>query len=165
MKVSGINFESIVDGYGVRVVIYLSGCLHNCKGCHNPETHSFSYGEDFGEEYQQNIIDYINKTPFVKGITFSGGDPMYSAKELLVFLKKIKKQEKNINVWIYSGFTYEKILKNSSMKALLRYADVLVDGRFELELKNLTLKFKGSENQRTINLLETRKNNCLTLLE
>ena len=115
MNVSGINFESIADGDGVRVVVYISGCLHNCKGCHNPTSHSFTAGRPFTEELQREVIEYIKKTPFISGLTLSGGDPMYSASELVPFVTALKEDIKDISVWIYSGFSYEKILENSEM--------------------------------------------------
>lgn len=86
MNISGINFESIVDGEGVRVVVFVSGCAHDCKGCHNPASHSFTAGQPFTKELQEEIISYIQKTPFISGITMSGGDPMYSAIEVAKFL-------------------------------------------------------------------------------
>ena len=89
MNVAGINFESVADGEGVRVVIYVSGCLHNCKGCHNPTSHSFTVGQPFTEQLQNEIIAYINKTPFISGLTLSGGDPMYSASKITPFIKAL----------------------------------------------------------------------------
>lgn len=152
MNVSGINFESIADGDGVRVVVYVSGCLHNCKGCHNPTSHSFTAGRPFTEELQDEIISYIKKTPFISGLTLSGGDPMYSAREIVPFVEALKREVKDISVWIYSGFCYEEILENSEMTELLSLCDVLVDGEFILEQRDMTLCYKGSTNQRIIDI-------------
>ena len=152
MNVAGINFESVVDGEGVRVVVFVSGCLHNCKGCHNPASHSFTAGQPFTQELQDEIIAYIQKTPFISGLTLSGGDPMYSAKEITPFIERLRKDVKDISVWIYSGFRFEEILKNSEMFDLLKLCDVLVDGEFILEQRDITLSYKGSKNQRIIDI-------------
>lgn len=152
MNVAGINFESIADGEGVRVVVFVSGCRHNCKGCHNPTSHSFTVGQPFTAELQDEIVDYIRRTPFISGLTLSGGDPMYSAAELTPFVERVKKELPNISVWIYSGFTYEAIVADADMFALLKLCDVLIDGRFILEQRDITLAYKGSTNQRLIDV-------------
>ena len=152
MNIAGINFESVVDGEGVRVVVFVSGCLHNCKGCHNPASHSFTAGQPFTQELQDEIIAYIKKTPFISGITLSGGDPMYSAKELSQFIECLRKNIDDASVWIYSGFRFEEILKDENMLRLLKLCDVLVDGKFVLEQRDTTLSYKGSRNQRIIDV-------------
>ena len=152
MNISGINFESIADGIGVRVVVFVSGCLHNCKGCHNPASHSFTAGRVFTLDLQDEIVDYIHDTPFISGLTLSGGDPMYSAIELLPFIQRLRYELPNMSIWIYSGFTYEEILRDTDMFALLRLCDVLVDGLFILEQRDITLAYRGSTNQRLIDI-------------
>lgn len=165
MNVAGINFESVADGEGVRVVIYVSGCLHNCKGCHNPTSHSFTAGQPFTEQLQNEIIAYINKTPFISGLTLSGGDPMYSASKITPFIKALRQTNKNVTVWIYSGFTYGEILENSEMLELLSECDVLVDGRFVLEQRDMTLSYKGSRNQRIIDVQQSLQCENIVLWE
>lgn len=165
MNISGINFESVVDGEGVRIVVFVSGCLHNCKGCHNPTSHSFEAGRPFTEELQDEIIDYINKTPFISGATISGGDPMYSAKAVAAFVRRLKTEVKDISLWIYSGFRYENILQNSEMLDLLKLCDVLVDGEFILEQRDMTLSYKGSRNQRIIDIQKSLTQNEIVLWE
>ena len=165
MNISGINFESVVDGEGVRIVVFVSGCLHNCKGCHNPTSHSFEAGRPFTEELQNEIIDYINKTPFITGATISGGDPMYSATTVAAFVRRLKTEVKDISLWIYSGFRYENILQNSEMLDLLRLCDVLVDGEFILEQRDMTLSYKGSRNQRIIDIQKSLTQNEIVLWE
>lgn len=152
MNIAGINFESVVDGVGVRAAIFVSGCLHACKGCHNPSSHSFTAGRPFTQNLQDEIIDYVRKTPFVSGITLSGGDPMYSAKDLTPFIRRIKSELPDISVWIYSGFTYDEILEDADMLSLLCLCDVLVDGPFILEQRDITLAYRGSTNQRLIDI-------------
>ena len=165
MNVSGINFESIVDGEGVRVVIFVSGCRHNCKGCHNPASHSFTAGQPFTEKLQREIIDYIHHTRFISGLTLSGGDPMYSAKELTPFISKLRKEIQGLSVWVYSGFTYEEIQKDSEMWELLTMCDVLVDGEFILEQRDITLAYKGSKNQRIIDIQKSIQQKSIVLWE
>lgn len=165
MNISGINFESVVDGEGVRIVVFVSGCLHNCKGCHNPTSHSFEAGRPFTEELQDEIIDYINKTPFISGATISGGDPMYSAKAVADFVRRLRTEVKDISLWIYSGFRYENILQNSEMLDLLKLCDVLVDGEFILEQRDMTLSYKGSRNQRIIDIQKSLTQNEIVLWE
>lgn len=150
LYISGINYESINDGEGVRAVIYISGCRHNCPDCHNPDTHNFKNGKKVNEKLIRQINTEIKKRTFLSGITLSGGDPMYSAKEVRKFLDKI--YIPNNNIWIYSGFTIEEILKNKEMSSLLRKCNVIVDGLFKKELRDITLLYKGSTNQRIINI-------------
>lgn len=152
MNVSGINFESIADGEGVRVVVFISGCLHNCKGCHNPASHSFTAGQPFTSDLQEKIVAYIKNTPFISGLTLSGGDPMYSAEELIPFVQKLRSEVDGVTVWIYSGFLYEEIKQDKEMAELLKQCDVLVDGEFVLEQRDITLAYKGSQNQRIIDV-------------
>lgn len=161
MNISGINFESVVDGDGVRVVVYVSGCLHNCKACHNPASHPFDAGKEFTQEIQEEIISYIKETPFISGITLSGGDPMYQPEELGEFIKALKEEVPRVNIWIYSGFTYEEILIDSGRVNLMDLCDVLVDGRFIIEQRDITLAFRGSKNQRIIDIKASRSSNSI----
>lgn len=165
MNVSGINFESIADGEGVRVVVFISGCLHNCKGCHNPASHSFTAGQPFTSDLQDKIVAYIKNTPFISGLTLSGGDPMYSAEELIPFVQKLRSEVDGVTVWIYSGFLYEEIKQNEEMAELLKQCDVLVDGEFVLEQRDITLAYKGSQNQRIIDIQKSMTNKKIILYE
>lgn len=152
MFISGITYNSLVDGEGIRNVLYISGCKHYCKGCHNPQTWSFTYGSEFSKEVQLEFIKKCSSDPLLDGITISGGDPMYSADELTSFLKLYKEHCPNHTIWIYSGFTYDEIKANPHMNEVLKYCSVLVDGLFVQELKDLNLKFRGSSNQNIIYL-------------
>ena len=160
MHISGFINESLVDGVGVRATIFISGCRHSCKGCQNPETHNFKRGMKFDEELQQGIINKIKENPLIQGITLSGGDPMFSAKDLVEFVKLAKSELDGINIWCYTGFTYEEVRygKDLDMIDLLKLCDVLVDGKFIEEQKDITLSFRGSSNQRIINIKESLKN-------
>lgn len=164
-NIIGINFESIVDGDGVRVVIFFSGCNHHCKGCHNPESHDFNTGKSFGSDLQEQIAEYVRETPFVSGVTLSGGDPMYSADSIIPFLKELKSLTPTSTVWVYSGFTYEEIVEDPSMRELLVMCDVLVDGPFVLDQRDITLSYRGSRNQRIIDIQESQKAGKIVLYQ
>lgn len=152
---AGVNFESMVDGEGVRVALFLSGCLHNCPGCHNPETHDFTYGFPLTEERVAWINAEIKKRPFLRGLTLSGGDPFYRPREALALLENLVIPHGS--VWIYSGFLCEEILADPEKRALLAACEVLVDGPFLKEKRNPSLRFRGSENQRILKVSEILK--------
>lgn len=151
-NLSGITYESTVDGDGVRVALFFSGCRHNCVGCHNPQTHNFNTGIPFTEDIQDNIIRYVREHPYVKGITLTGGDPMFSALRIIPFVVKFRRTFPHLDVWVYSGFTYEELWKDYRTSALLMLCDVLVDGPFLQRLKDSSLAFRGSSNQRIIDV-------------
>ena len=146
MRVLNIIHDSIVDGEGLRTVIFFAGCSHHCKGCHNPQSWDFNGGT---ETIVEEIMDEIKSNPLCQGVTFSGGEPFHQADKILPLAKKLK--EEGYNIWCYTGYTLEQILTYSVLKPkLLEYIDVLVDGKFIEEQKDLTLKFKGSRNQRIL---------------
>jgi anaerobic ribonucleoside-triphosphate reductase activating protein len=161
MNIAGIVHESLIDGIGVRTVIFISGCKHNCPQCQNQKLFDFNYGKPFDKNIQDYIINYLNSDPLIAGITLSGGDPMYSANELLPFVQRIKTECKDKTIWMYTGFDFEQIKDNS----MLKYIDVLVDGRFIDELKDRDLKFRGSSNQRIIDIQKTLKQSEVVLWE
>jgi len=153
-----IQTDSIVDGEGIRTVIWTQGCIHNCKGCHNPETHSFTEGFLIDVE---KIKDALNNLEGQSGITFSGGDPMCQPKECAEIAKYAKKI--GLSVWCYTGYTYERLLEKSkedkSYLNFLKHIDVLVDGPFILSQKSLDVKFRGSKNQRIIDVVKSLREN------
>lgn len=163
MYISGFIEESIVDGSHVRSVVFISGCLHRCPHCHNPETWSFTYGKEFTKEEQIKICERIKNNPLVKGLTLSGGDPLYSSNEVIEFIKLYKKYNPSHDIWLYTGFVWEEI--KDEYIDLLRLIDVLVDGKFDLCKRNLGLKFKGSSNQRIIDVKKSLKMNDIVLKE
>ena len=154
---------SIVDGEGIRAVIWTQGCTHNCPGCHNPETHSFDGG--FVED-TRTIKNEISKLTLESGITFSGGDPILQVDACLDIAKFAK--ECNLNVWCYTGFTFEELLKmsetKSKIKEFLKFVDILVDGKFLIEQKSLNLKFRGSKNQRIIDVKKSLEREKVVLV-
>lgn len=156
VRLSGIVYESLVNGPGIRRVLFSQGCRHNCPGCFNPDTHSF----DGGVEYElDSLVEDIMKNPLIKGVTFSGGDPFEQADKFAYIAEKVRKA--GLNVWTYTGYTYEYILENANSRAgwseLLNATDVLVDGRFEKKLHREGLRFRGSSNQRIIDVKESLK--------
>lgn len=159
-----IQTDSIVDGEGIRSVIWFQGCSHNCPGCHNPETHDFSGGISKPIE---DLKDEIKELEYQTGVTFSGGDPMFQPEALLELAKCVK--ECGMNVWCYTGFLYEDILKMSEDKPIykdvLKYIDVLVDGKFILALKSFEAVFRGSSNQRIIDVPASLKDKKTILVE
>lgn len=154
MYLSGIVYESVVDGEGFRNVLFISGCKHYCEGCHNPSTWSFTRGEPFTLEKQIQFIQECERNPLIDGITLSGGDPFFSALEVIEFVKLYKSKLPGHTIWIYSGFTYEEILKDATKKQLLDLCDVLVDGKFDKNCQYPLKPFRGSANQRIIYLKE-----------
>lgn len=148
MNISGVEFESMVDGEGCRCTIFVSGCDHHCKGCQNPST----WDHCSGIPLTQNMIDYINaeldKRPFLSGVTFSGGDPFYHINEVVEMKHKLHIPKNN--TWIYTGFTLEELQKNFDMNMVKKEFDVIVDGRYVEELRDITLPFRGSSNQKII---------------
>ena len=156
--------DSIVDGEGIRTVIWTQGCPHNCLGCHNPETHDISGGALVDLEEVYEIIDSLEGQD---GITFSGGDPFMQPKECSEIAKYARK--KGYNIWSYTGYTFEQLLTLSEKKPeimdFLKEIDVLVDGKFELSNKSYKCIFRGSTNQRIINVKESLKKKKAVVLE
>ncbi|MDO5569165.1 MAG: anaerobic ribonucleoside-triphosphate reductase activating protein [bacterium] len=156
--------DSIVDGEGLRTVIWTQGCCHNCKGCHNPNTHDFNGGYSVSVEEIEEKLLYIDEQD---GITLSGGDPFFQAEacaDIANFAKMC-----GLNVWCYTGFTFEKLLfmskNDNNIKHLLEAIDVLVDGKFILEKKSFDLSYRGSSNQRVIDVKESLKNEKVILFK
>lgn len=155
-----LQADSIVDGEGIRTVLWTQGCPHHCKGCHNPDTHDFDGGALVDVGY---IIAEMKELKNQDGITLSGGDPMCQSEACLEIAKAA--HEMGMNVWCYTGFTYEAILRNPKQMALLKEVDVLVDGKFVLEEKSYDLYFKGSKNQRIIDVKKSLEEEKVVLVE
>ena len=163
INLMGIDYESIVDGDGVRTVLFFAGCAHNCKGCHNPESHNFAAGNEFDKTVQEEIFSHIENAPYISGITLSGGDCFFNPEPVIDFVEKFKEKFPEKTVWAYTGFVLEEGLLNENRRKLFELCDVLVDGRFEKELKGFNLKFKGSTNQRVIDVKESIKTGKVVL--
>lgn len=158
LRVAGIVEESIVDGPGIRFVIFTQGCPHKCIGCHNPQTHDLNAGKEL--EINE-ILERINENPLLKGITLSGGEPFLQAKALSTLIDKIS--NKKLDIITYTGFKYEEILEKADdsncFLDLLNRTDILIDGRFEIDKKDENLKFRGSSNQRAIDIKKSINEN------
>ncbi len=164
MNYGEIKKTDVANGEGVRVSLFVSGCTHRCKGCFNPETWSFGYGQPFTKETEEEIIGYLDHS-YIKGLSLLGGEPFepQNQRVLLPFLKKIKALFPDKSIWCYTGYTLdEELLEESRARCeatdeMLSLIDVLVDGEFMEEKRNLMLKFRGSENQRIIDVQKSLK--------
>lgn len=162
MNYAAIKKHDVANGPGVRVSLFVSGCTHYCKGCFNSEAWDFSYGHLFTEDTVNEIVEALSPG-YIKGFSLLGGEPFHPAnqKELVLLLKKIKKIYPQKDIWCYTGYLYDEELLGTGDAAtpeaseMLKYIDVLVDGRFDENLKNLNLRFRGSENQRIIDVAKT----------
>lgn len=163
MYICGVNYESICDGIGVRTTIFISGCLHNCFNCQSPDTHSFTYGSPVTSDMISMINEEMDKRTFLSGITLSGGDCMYSPTETISLIKKLHIPKNNI--WCYTGFQFEEVVKNPNRYSLLKLVDVLVDGLYVDALRDITLPFRGSSNQRVIDVRASLKTGRIILLD
>ena len=148
LNLSGIVSDSIVDGPGIRTCIFSQGCPHHCDGCHNPETWDFGCGTDMDEEV---LLEIVQSNPLCRGVTFSGGEPFAQAAGFARLAKLLK--EKGYEVASYSGYTFEELLEGSpDQKSLLETIDILIDGPFLMAQKSLELAFRGSKNQRILDV-------------
>nr|WP_268819875.1 anaerobic ribonucleoside-triphosphate reductase activating protein [Paenibacillus sp. MZ03-122A] len=144
--------ESLNEGYGLRTVVFISGCRHACPGCFNPESWSFRAGEPFTPQRQQEVIRDIMENPLLDGLTLCGGDPFFSAAECSQFVRDFREACPDRTVWAYTGFVYEDLLTDPERQELALLCDVIVDGRFVEQQKDLTLPFRGSRNQRLVDV-------------
>lgn len=170
MNYAEIKNCDIANGLGVRVSLFVSGCTHHCKNCFNEVTWDFHYGNVFDESVEEKILDYL-KPNHITGLTLLGGEPMEPTNQraLLPFVKRVKAMYPDKDIWLYSGYLFDKeLLQESRARCevtdeLLNYIDVLVDGRFVEELKDISLKFRGSSNQRIIDVQKSLKNKTIVL--
>lgn len=169
MNYGAIKKCDIANGVGVRTVLFVSGCTHHCKGCFQPETWNFDYGERYTKETEDEIIESL-RPDYVDGITLLGGEPFEpeNQRELVKLLRRIKKELPQKTVWSFSGYTYEELTGDSRAvcevtNEMLTMLDVLVDGEFVEAKRNISLRFRGSENQRLIDMNKTRKEGKIVL--
>lgn len=152
------------NGIGIRVVLWVCGCQINCKNCHNPELQNFSFGKNFTEENKKELFQLLEK-PYINGITFSGGHPFEERNldSILSLVQEIKIKFPQKTIWFYTGYTWEQCMNNKKIKNILLYTDVLVDGPYIEEKKNISLKWRGSTNQRVIDVQKTLKQEQIIL--
>ena len=160
MKYHNITYDDMLNGEGLRVVLWVSGCEHKCKNCHNPITWDENKGLLFDDNVKKELFSYLERD-YIRGITFSGGDPLYKSNiiEITSLSKEIKKLYKEKDIWLYTGYCWEDI-KNFE---IMDYIDILIDGKFIENLKSENLFWVGSSNQRIINVKESKKNNDVIL--
>ncbi len=154
MRYHNITKDDMLNGDGLRVVLWVAGCTHCCKECHNPVTWDPDGGLLVDDKVKEELFEQLDKS-YISGITFSGGDPLHAANRLDVrnLMEEIKRKYPNKTIWLYTGDSWEKILHYP----LLQYVDVLVDGEFKIEEKDVNLLWKGSKNQRVIDVQKTLK--------
>lgn len=170
MNYAELKPYDVANGPGVRISLFVSGCTRGCKECFNKEAWDFNYGKPFTQEVIDSIIDYL-KPDYVEGLTLLGGEPFEHTNQqgLLPLLKQVRSTYPDLSIWCFSGYDFEEDIMGRmykewpETKEMLSYIDVLVDGRFMVELKDLRLKFKGSSNQRTIMIQDTLQSGELVL--
>ncbi len=175
LRLAGVVKESIVDGPGIRYTVFCQGCTHNCPNCHNVDTHSLDGGYDCEIS---KIVDSVKENPLLQGVTFSGGEPTLQPKPFLELAKEIKSL--GLNIWMFSGYTLEELIARSqpdnldcelssedrtALARLLEQIDVLIDGRYIDSQRDLTLTYRGSRNQRVIDMNKTKENKKITLVD
>lgn len=159
MNYADIKKIDVANGEGVRVSVFVSGCNHHCKGCFNQCAWDFNYGKEFTEKEEQQIIDYMNHD-YISGLSLLGGEPLEPKNQegLLPLVKKVKEKFPDKNIWCYTGFDFEKDVvgkmakNNETTRELLKYIDIIVDGKFEEDKKDLKLQFRGSSNQKIVDV-------------
>lgn len=170
MKYATIKEIDVANGPGIRVSLFVSGCTHHCKGCFNPETWNFNYGDDFTPEVEGRILEAM-KPAYIKGFSLLGGEPFepQNQEALLPFLRRVKAAYPDKTIWCYSGYDFEKDMLTGNLgpwevtHEMLTLIDVLVDGEFVLEKKNPNLRFRGSENQRVIRVADSLNSDTVVL--
>lgn len=159
MNYADIKKIDVANGEGVRVSVFVSGCNHHCKGCFNQCAWDFNYGKEFSEKEEQQIIEYMNHD-YISGLSLLGGEPLEPRNQegLLPLVKKVKEKFPDKNIWCYTGFDFEKDVvgkmakNNETTRELLKYIDIIVDGKFEEDKKDLKLQFRGSSNQKIVDV-------------
>ena len=172
MYYADIKKADIANGLGVRVSVFVSGCNHHCKNCFNPEAWNFDYGKEFTEKEIDKVIEELDH-PYVSGLTLLGGEPLEHINQqgLLPLLRKVKEKFPDKNIWCYTGYTFDKDVmgdmcnKWEETSELLSYIDVIVDGKFEEENKDIKLRFRGSSNQRIIDVKKSIEGKKAVLFE
>lgn len=161
-----ITKNDIANGEGIGVVLWVSGCNCRCSNCHNPQTWDFNVGQPFTEETMQELLFELSK-PYISHITLSGGHPLepQNADDVLKIVKRVKMVFPNKNIWIYSGYIWEDIITNPKLAEIMKYCDILVDGKYIDKLRDVTLAFRGSSNQRIINAQKSIAANKVVLWE
>lgn len=165
MKYAEIRKFDVSNAPGVRTTLFVSGCTHNCKGCFNKDLQDFNYGDIWSNKVEDEILSYL-KNDNIVGLNILGGEPLQQTKDddLINFLKRVK-NETNKNIWLWSGYLFEEIIEDVLIREFLDYVDILVDGKFNISKRNISLKYRGSSNQRVIDVQKSLKENQIILYE
>lgn len=165
MNYHKITYPDLENGQGIRVTLWVSGCNHYCEGCHNPETWPVQSGKPFTAETVQELLDVLDKHDYLDGVTFSGGDPFHPLNVITVtrLCKLLKERYPHKNIWLYTGYEYEWLMKQPVYAHALEYIDVLVDGEYVETLRDISRPFCGSINQRIILVKESRLSDSIVL--
>lgn len=176
MNFHNITYPDMNNGNGLRVVLWLSGCSHHCQGCQNPQTWNPNSGIEFDENAEKELFEELSKD-YISGVTFSGGDPLFenNLEEVYRLCKKIKSEYSNKTIWIYTGYTWEQLfpkvitddfnIERTLRQSIIELTDVLVDGRYEQDKRDVSYHWAGSTNQRIINIQETLDQNKIVLFK
>lgn len=165
MYYSKIKFNYVANGPGLRLSLFTSGCTHHCKGCFQPETWNFKNGEPFTLETQKYIIEK-SENKYIAGLSLLGGDPLDNVDGILPLLQEYRKTfAATKSIWLWTGYLFEEILKDDFKSEVLPFIDVIIDGKFEENLKDITLKYKGSTNQRVIDVKKSVETHAVVLYE
>lgn len=162
VRIAGVTDESVTDGPGLRLTLFFQGCPHACPGCHNPQTWSFSGGQEFDVDV---LISTLYITPLLSGVTFSGGEPFAQAEAAARIAAFVK--SRSLNLWVYTGYVWEKLLtdiEKPGYRELIDFADIIVDGPYKKELRSLTLPYRGSTNQRIIWVKQSLEQNGAAMI-
>lgn len=165
MFYSKIKVNDVANGPGLRVSLFTSGCTHHCKGCFQPETWNFNNGEPYTSDVQKNIIEKSH-SKYIAGLSLLGGDPLDNVEGILTLLKEYREVFGNTKtIWLWTGYLFEEIINDERMSKVLPFVDVIIDGQFIEELKDITLKYKGSTNQRVIDIPKTMETGSIVLYD
>lgn len=172
MNYAGLKKTDVANGTGIRVTLFVSGCTHACKNCFNEEAWDFNYGEKYTKKIEDEVISALDK-PYIKGLTLLGGEPMHpnNQEEVAKLVERVKKEFPEKDIWLFTGFDFNKDILNKmykfipTTKKIIDNIDVLVDGKFVDELKNVKQYFRGSENQRIIDVQKSLENMEVTLYD
>lgn len=165
MFYSKIKVNDVANGPGLRVSLFTSGCTHHCKGCFQPETWNFNNGEPYTSDVQKNIIEKSH-SKYIAGLSLLGGDPLDNVEGILTLLKEYREVFGNTKtIWLWTGYLFEEIINDEQMSKVLPFVDVIIDGQFIEELKDITLKYKGSTNQRVIDIPKTMETGSIVLYD
>ncbi len=164
MRYHNITKNDMLNGEGFRTVLWLAGCEHHCKGCQNPVTWDKNGGLEFDDNAKKEVLDSLD-SEIISGLTLSGGDPLatFNRAELLEFIKEVKDRYPNKDIWSYTGYTYEQLLSDETAKEILKYIDVLVDGKYVEELRDVSLNWRGSKNQRLIDVKKSLETDSVVI--